>query len=351
MVVVISSLLSACSSATPSERERALARIPAQAQLILAADGTALSTPTFKRVIDSLTPHVPAGLACVLEAATTGEALAVGVQINGGTTIVLVTRAFVDRCPALSQIGPRMYTATIGGGSPVADRSASVLASPTWERARPYLLREPITLAAELPDVRLVAVAQPDPLDAWLAVDATNAESVERAIKRMIDGWQNPRTIELAGKLALSRNGTQVAVQADGLTADDLIKILDDSLKIFEAPASGPTIASTFVCPAQGNGVISCHDGTNYKVTSVAELVTELAGVQSAPVIAGGDVIGIRLLGDPKRLLQRDDIILGLDSHRITESSHLAALAKHLAGHASIAVRREGVEAVLELGE
>lgn len=344
--------LTACSSRTPSERERALERIPATAQLILSADGAALGTTAFRRVVDSLTPHVPPSLACVAEAAVTSEALAVGVQLDVGTTIVLVTRATVDRCPALSRLADHVWTATIGGGAPVSDRAKSVLAAPMWERARPYLLHEPVAVAAELPALRLVGVAQPEPVDAWLAVDAVDSVGVERAIKSMIDRWRTPPTIELAGKLTLERKGTQVAVQADGLAIEDLLSILTDTLRVVEQPAPAPTPGTAFACPVQpGNGIVSCHDGTQYKVSSVGAMMRELATVASVPVVAGGDIVGIRLTAAPPRLLQQGDVILGVNSHRITEATQLTALAGHLEGKVSIAVRRAGVEAVLELSE
>ena len=352
MRVLNATALAACSTRTPSERERALERIPASAQMILSADGSALATTAFRRVVDSLTPHVPPSLACVAEAAVTSEAIAVGVELHVGTTVVLVTRATAEHCPALSQVATHIWTATIGAGAPVTERAKSMLAAPAWDRARPYLINEPLALAAELPQFRLVGVAQPEPVDAWLAVDAVDSVGVERTIKAMIDRWRTPSTIELSGKLVVQRKGTQVAVQADGLVVEDLLTILTDTLRVAEEPTPAPTPAATFACPAQtGNGVISCHDGTQYKVSSVETIVRELAAVASVPVIAGGDIVGIRLTSAPPRLLQQGDVILGVNSHRITEASQLTTLAAHLGGKVSIAVRRAGVDAVLELGE
>lgn len=344
--------LAACSSRTVGERERALERIPAQAQLIFAADGTALATTTFRRVADSLMSHIPPSLACVAEASTTSEAIVVGVQVDVGATIVLVTRAVVDRCPALSRIGERMYVATIGAGALAASPAQSMMSSDTWDRARPYLVREPIAIAAELPHLRLVAVAQPEPLDAWLAIDALDSAAVERQIKSVLEQWRAPATIELAGKLALARNGTQVSVQAEALTDEDLIHIVRDTVRAFEAGPATPTPEQVFACPpTTGNGIVSCHDGTQYKVSSVEAIVRELAFIEAAPVVSGGDVSGVRLLAEPKRIFQRDDVILGVDSHRITAANQFIAIAPFLRGKASIAVRRAGVEAVLDLSE
>ncbi len=359
--VVISTALAACSSSTPTARERALERIPAQAQLILAADGPALATTTFRRVVDSLTPHLPPSLACVVEAATTSQAIAVGVQLHAGTTIVLVTRATVDHCPALSRIASDTWTATIGAGTPAVDRGHSVLAAPTWARARPYLAREPVAVAAELPDMRLVGVAQPEPIDAWLTIDAAESAGVERTIKAMVDRWRAPPTrtgsagsadaIDLAAKLELTRKGTQVSVQADGLVAEDFVTMLGDTLRLAE-PSEPVAAAATFACPSQPvDGIVSCHDGTQYKVRSVEETVTDLASLAAVPVIEGGDIVGVRISGDPGKLFARGDVILGLDSHRITDPKQFKDLAGHLDGKASIAVRRGRIEGVLQLTE
>jgi hypothetical protein len=57
------------------------------------------------------------------------------------------------------------------------------------------------------------------------------------------------------------------------------------------------------------------------------------------------------LTAAPPRLLQQGDVIVGIGAHRITQASQLMTLAAHLDGKVSIAVRRAGIEAVLELSE
>jgi hypothetical protein len=273
------------------------------------------------------------------------------VELEGGAVIVLVTRAVVDRCPALSRIAEHTYVATIGAGALATDRAASVMADATWERGRPYLVREPIALVGELAELRLVAVAQPDPLDAWLAVDAVDTNAVEQKLAKELARVRDSGAHELAGKLVLKRTGTQVSVHANGLTEEDVVTLAGNIVRELEASAPMPGPDAVFTCAPQGNGVVSCHDGLVYKVFSVETIVRELGGVDAAPVVEGGDIVGIRLLGDPKRLLRRDDIILGVDSHRITTARQLVELAPHLGGKVSIAVRRAGVEAVLDLSE
>jgi len=340
---------SACADRTPTERERALAKIPANAQLIASADGPALGSPTFRKVLDATRAHLPASLGCVVDAAMTSQAVAAGVHRDSGTTIVLITRAVVANCPALSRIDEHVWVATIGAGTLADTRAESMLADPRWERARPYLMREPFAIAAELPTLRALAVAQPDPVDAWVTIDAVEAVATERDIRAALARYSAPPTIELAAKLHAKRTGTQVAVEAEGLSADDLTTLVVDLAQRADTVRSAPPIV--FTCPPQGNGVVSCHDNTKLKVRSVKDLIGELAKVPAEPLVAGGDIVGIRLTGDPPHLLRRDDVVLGLDAHRITTSRELADLATSLDGKALLAVRREGVDIVLDLSE
>jgi hypothetical protein len=288
-------------------------------------------------------------LSCVLDAATTSQSVAVALQPNSGATIVIVTRAVVAGCPALSKLADRVYAATIGAGTLAKDRARSMLADAQWDRARPYLTREPFAFAAELPTLRAVAVAQPDPIDAWLAVDAVDPVATEKAIKAAVARYTAPPTIELAGKLSVARTGTQVTVHADKLRAEDLVTLAVDLIEQAERPPAPP--ATPFVCPPADIMIVGCHDGTHLRVRSVAELLTELGAVASEPVVAGGDIIGVRLTGDPPHLLRRDDVVLGIDANRITSQAQLADLARTVANRAAIAVRREGVEVVLDLTE
>jgi hypothetical protein len=339
----------ACATRTPTERERALERIPAQAHVIAAADGPSLASSSFRTVIDAVRPHLPMSLGCVADAALTSLAIAVSVHPESGATIVMVTRAVVASCGALSQIGDGVYAATIGAGTLAASREQSMLADARWERARPYLLREPFAIAAELPTLRAIAVAQPDPVDAWLAVDAIDAVATEQAIKRALAGYSGPPTIELAGKLTVARAGTQVTVHADKLRAEDLATLAGDLAERIDAPPAPP--ANPFTCPPPDSVVVSCHDGTHVRVRSVAMFVADLAAIDSEPVVSGGDIIGLRLTGDPVRMLRRDDILLGIDANRITTRAQLVGLVQTLGDKAALAVRRDGVEVVLDLAE
>ncbi len=347
--MVIYALMAACSSRTPTERERALERIGAEAHVIAAADGASLSSPPFRSVLDAVKSHIPATLSCVIDAALTSEAVAASVQIDVGTTIVIVTRATVATCPALSKLDDHVYAATIGAGVLAESRARSILADARWDRARPYVLREPFALAAELPSHRAIAVAQPDPLDAWLTIDSADLAATEDSVQKRIGRYHGPSNAELAGTLAVDKVGTQLRVHAVGLVATDLTTIVLDLVKDAVGSATSPLAA--FTCPTPLTGVISCHDGTHFKVASVEKLLKELAAIDATPVIAGGDIIGIRLLGDPPRVLRRDDVILGLDAHRIADARQLRDLASTFDRSAALAVRRGRFEAVFELSE
>src|SRR5690348_11619852 len=85
--VMIWMTLAACSSRTPTARERALQELPANSQVIASADGPTLATPTFRRVVDATRATVPSDLGCVIDTALTSEAVALAYDGRVGTTI------------------------------------------------------------------------------------------------------------------------------------------------------------------------------------------------------------------------------------------------------------------------
>lgn len=332
---------SACSERTPTARERALAQIPSDAQLVAAADGPALARPTVRRLIDVARPHVPAKLGCVIDAALTSEATALAVDPDVGTTIVIITRAAIANCPALSRIASDSYVATIGDGA-VVDKAKSVLADARWSRARRYLEHDPIAVAY-LGDRHVLAVAQPEPIESWVTIDARDADAIERSVRAFVGKWP-----ALAAKLVVKREGDQVAVRAAKLEDTELVMIVTDLLQAADAVAIDQP---AFACAPPGKGITSCKDGTRYTVKSVRETLHDLASVQAMPAVANGDVVGSQLLSDADVLLKRGDIILGLDSQRITNAFQLRELARHVGDHAALAVRRGSSEVVIELSE
>jgi hypothetical protein len=335
----------ACATSTPTERERALAKVPSQAQLVAAADGSALAP--FRPVIDAARPFIPKQLDCVLDAALTSEAVAVAVAPSTGATIVIVTRAHVARCPALSRIGNDLFVATIGAGA-VADKpESSPLGDPRWSRARRYLVSDPIALAIDRDGQRVLAVAQPKPLAGWMTIDAAQRQLIERGLRAWIDRQHNTALASFAGALVIKTRGSQLLVEATKPRAEELALLVADVLRTLDTT---PAAVAEFVCPPAGNGVVRCA-GTQVVVTNLATTLRKLITVDTQPVVSAGDVIGIRLSEDAEVLLRRGDVILGLDGHRITSATQLHDLARYATERAVLAIRRDGTDLAIELSE
>jgi hypothetical protein len=343
---VISAAIAACATSTPTERERALAKLPSQAQLVAAADGSALAP--FRSVIDAARPFLPKHLDCVVDAALTSEAVAVAVAPSSGTTIVIVTRAHVARCPALSRIGSDMLVATIGAGAIADNAAASPLGDASWSRARRYLIGDPIAIAIDREGQRMLAVAQPKPIAAWMTIDAADLAPIERELRTWIDRHRAGALASFAGELVVKTRGSQLLVQTKQVRAEDLALVMADVLRALDNPPAVAPVA--FACPAAGNGVVRCT-GTQVVVTNIATTLRKLIAVDTQPVVAAGDVIGIRLSEDAEVLLRRGDVILGLDAHRITSATQLHELARYATERAALAIRRDGVDLVIELSE
>lgn len=346
--MLISATFVACASRTPTARERALERVPAESQFIAVADGPTLATPGFRKVIDATRSGLPNELGCVVDAALTSEAVAFGTDPKVGTTIVIASRAFVGNCPAISNIGPDLYVATIGGGA-VADRKKSVMEDSQWARARDYLLHDPIAIAGELPGRRMVAVAQPEPLDGWLAIDAANPTEVDAQINELVARWRNGPNATLASKVRNTRKGAQVLVRIDKLDISDLIALTSDLLR--GADNVTDVKAPALTCPPIDANVKSCKDGRQLVVASVRDTLLAMTNVDMVPVVAGGDIVGLRLVGDGKLLLRAGDILLGIDNHRVATKEQLSVLAANPEKHADVAIRRDGVDLVFSLSE
>ena len=343
---MISVALSACADGTPTERERALGKLSSQAQLVAAADGTALSA--FRPVIDAVRPFVPKQLDCVVDAALTSEAVALAVAPNAGTTIVIVTRAHVARCAALSRIATDMFVATLGAGAVVDTIAASPLGDPRWSRAKRYLIGDPIAIAIEREAQHVLAVAQPKPLAAWMTIDAAELAPIEKVVRSWIDHRRSTALGNFAGDLVVKTRGSQLLVQATKVRADDLALVAGDLLRKVDTSTAPAQVG--FVCPAVGNGVVRCS-GTDIVVTNLATTLRKLIAVDTQPVVAGGDIVGIRLSEDAEVLLRRGDVIMGLDGHRITSATQLHELARHASERTTLAVRRDGTDLVLALRE
>lgn len=329
----------ACTSRSTTPRERALAQLPANALVVAAADGPALSTPAFRRIIDATRARVPAELGCVVDVALTSEAVAIAVDPQVGTTIVVVTRAFVGKCPLLSKVGADEYVATLGGGSIVTERKQSVLVDPQWGRARDYLLHDPFAIAAELPGQHMLGVAQPDPLDGWLTIDAPKSvDAIEKSLQSL-----------RAEKLAVKRKGTQLLVTLDRPTADDVIMLVTELAR--RAESSPSSAAPTLACVTNAALFTSCKDGTQYTAKSVPDALRAVTEGELVQVIGGGDLAGLRVVRDTPLILRAGDVIFGLGARRVTSKEQLADLIRSTGKQATLAFRRDGIDFVVELRE
>jgi hypothetical protein len=324
--VVIWVALAAC-HATPSPRERALGLLPSEATIVAAADGPALAA--WRRVVDVARPYVPAGFGCVIDAALASDAVAVA-QREAGTTLVIISRVSPAACPTLARISRDTYVATLG------DATVERGLGPRWARARPYLETSPIALAADLGSRHVLAAAERTA--AWVAIDAADAEPLAGRVKARARRYQG---------VTVTRTGSQVLVRGDHLAIDELATIAGEVLTELDAPERVPVAA--LACPPSGGLIVSCS-GTKVVVGSLADALGQLAAPAREPVVAGGEVIGLRLAADAL-MLRRGDILLGIDSHQVHSAAELAAVIKGLHRRATVAVRRGTTDILVDLAE
>jgi hypothetical protein len=257
------------------------------------------------------------------------------------------------RCPALSQRARGLWIATLGAG-PAA--TASALDDPRFSRARPYLAASPLA-AVVLGDVHVLAAAQPEPFDAWVAIDATgDADPIARAIAEQITrlGHQ-PATAAIAARLHTARTGaSQLVVRLAGPVDGDLAAAARLLLAVADDPERRARPAA-FACPPSGTGagVVLCTDGTRYRVGSLAaELSAIIDTGRPAPVVVNGSVTGLRLAAAVRELgLEAGDVIVATAGRLVTSRKMLADWIAHTRSETTVTVRRGTAEAVLEFAE
>lgn len=280
--------------------------------------------------------RIPAELGCVVDIGLTSEAVAVAIDPEVGTTIVVVTRAFVAKCPLLSKVGSDEYVATLGGGTVVTDRKKAVLGDPQWARARDYLLHDPVAVAAERPGEHMVGVAQPDPLDGWFAIDSLHSSELETSLKQI-------------AKLDIKRNKNQLLVTIPRPTIDDVITVATElAHRADVSPSAAPP---PLPCTTNAALFTSCKDGTHYTAKSVPDALRALTDTDLVQVIGSGDIAGLRVEKDTPLVLREGDVIFGLDTRKITTKEQLADLVRSSGTQASLAFRRDGVDYVVQLSE
>ncbi|TMQ08976.1 MAG: hypothetical protein E6J90_05940 [Deltaproteobacteria bacterium] len=341
----------ACHRQGPTARERVLAGLPADAVAVVAADGRALSHPRLRAVLDAAAVRWPSSLGCVVDAAVASDAVAATLDRAGNVTVIAALPR-PPRCPALSQRAPGLWIATLGAG-PAATGG---LDDPRFARARPYLLASPIA-AAVLGDVHVLAAAQPEPFDAWVAIDVPgDADPVARAIAEQITRLgHEPATAAIAARVHAARTAPgQLVVRMTDPGDGDLAAAARSLLAWADEP--GPRAPpAAFACPASGTGatVIVCSDGTRYRVASLAsELSAILDTGRPVPAVASGSVTGLRLGAAVRELgLDAGDVIVAMAGRVVTSRKMLADWIAHSRGETTVTVRRGGTEAVLQFAE
>lgn len=335
--------LGACSTRTVTARERALQQLPATAEIVVSADGPSLSEASFRRLVDAARVFVPTSFGCVLDAATTSEASAAAIGPTG-TTVVIVTRAHVA-CPPLSHVAPDVWVATVGAGAPATKPEQSVLRDPQWARAREYLVRDALVVAGEQPGRRVLAVAQASPFDAWLSIDGHDADHVSSELAALTSQLR-AKNSSLVSRLHTDRKGAQVLVRIDKLEVDDLVALATEAAQLFD-PVTAKT--ATFSCPPPTAGIKSCVLGTTFVVTDLKLALAGMTFATTEPAVANGEIEGLRLTADAAIVLRRGDVILGVDTQRVTSTKQLSDLLASAGPSVTLAVRRDGVDSVLRI--
>jgi len=288
---------------------------------VIAADGAALADPGVRRVVDVIRPHIAPSLSCVIDAALASEAAALSASRTVGATVALVTPT-PPHCAALSRVSDDIWVATTGDASTAPAPEASPGGVSRWHRARDYLDSAPIAVAIDLGSLHAVAGAQAQPLQAWLAVDAT--PELASAFEQQARGVVSPH-------LAVTRTGDQVVVRTSPeLTIADLDKLAPLVAAMIDPPPAAAA-APDLPCPHDAR----CADATHWEVAAVPDVAGD-------PVVAAGQVIGIRLTADAS-FLRRGDVVLGVDGRP------LRVPGKMPRAPFTLAFRRDGVDRVVHI--
>jgi hypothetical protein len=333
--------IAGCRSEESATRDRLLGQLPGDAVAVVVAEGRAIAHPRIRGVLDAVASHWPLGMACVVEAGFTSEQI--GLSIDGKSNITVLVATRVDpTCAALSQREPGLWIATIGAGPGPA--ASSVLDGERFARARSYLRTSPIA-AVVLGDARVIAAAAPEPLEAWVAIDAppTPADAIARRITDQIGKLRaDPSTAALAANLRLSRPGdSQVVVALDDAAGVDLAAAMHTALGWIEQRARPDP--ARFTCPAQSLwSEIACSNGTSFQVPSLGRALELIAARgQMEPVVTDGAVTGLRLGAAVDALgLVAGDVVVAIDGRPVVSRAMFLHLLAQAHTEAAVTVRR-----------
>lgn len=340
-------MAAACRREPPSARHQLLARISGDARIIAVAEGRAISHSRLRGTLDAVAARWPATMGCVLEAAFTSEQTGVAVDAAGNTTVLVMTHAEV-KCPALSKVEPGLWLATIGAGGIAT--GASALDASRLTRARPYLESAPIAgVALGSPD--LIATAQPDPLEAWLAIDAgAGADRIEKRVSELLSKMTiDPSTRAIAERLHSERHDGQIVIKLDAGTDGDLAIAARTVLGWTDEHARAPN--AVFTCPAPPT-TIACTGGTSFRLGSLAQLTAIVTDGKPTPIVANGIVTGLRLEANVAPLgLVTGDVVIAVDGRLVTSRAMLSDQIQRAKGATTVTVRRRTSETVLHFDE
>lgn len=352
VLVVLSASFAAgaCRGAPARPRDRVLAGLPGDVVAVAIADGRALAHPRIRSVLDALAARWPTSLGCLVDAAVASDA--VGVTIDRASNVTAVVALARDpHCPALSQRAPGLWIATLGAGPSAA--TTAVRDDPRFARAREYLVGSPIAAVA-LGEVHLIAAAQPEPLDAWLAIDAaSDGDAVAGTIESYLGRMQrDPATAALAARLRTSRPGpSQLVIRLTGPLDTDLGPAVR-TLLAWSEPATEAPPAVGFACPSPSPGV-SCADGRTYRVSSLpGELAPIVTVGHPTPIVINGSVTGLRLDAAVQDLgLRVGDVVVAMAGRLVTSRMMLADWIAHARVATTVTIRRGTSETVLDFAE
>src|SRR5262249_46759951 len=150
-----------------------------------------------------------------------------------------------------------------------------------------------------LGDVHVVATAQPEPLEAWLAIDVPgSADAVERAIADQVSRMQRePSTAAVASRLRIARaDAAQGVLRLDGPLderSDVDLAVAARTVLAWMEERAHPSAAS-FACPPPAPG-ITCTNGTSFRVGSLrGDLAAILGAGRPSPIVNNGAITGLR---------------------------------------------------------
>ncbi|CAN5917459.1 hypothetical protein BH11MYX3_BH11MYX3_39340 [soil metagenome] len=340
----------ACPGRTAPPRDRVLSRIPADSQIVIAADGPALAGPRMRAVVDVLRPRWPTRFGCVIDAALAGDHLAVGITAERDLTVVIASRAAIT-CPSLSNLGAGLWTATLGAGKPAV--TDSVLTGDEHARARSYLRTAPIAVSIALPGVKILAAMSAEPLEGWLAIDTLAVASAlaEQKVRGVVDRLaRTDATARFAAAIEISHDGPQVIARLTGPVDADLSLAARTIVDWYTASAVRSAVG--FACPPLGPLIVACSNGTSLGVSSLGAALAPLVEAPVAAIIENERVAWLRLdAAVPTLGLRRGDLLLAVDGRRLTSAAQLAGQLRGARQRASIMIQRDAVTTTLELAE